>query len=369
MTRGLDRDVTGAAWMPDGKAMLVAANDGSTVGYWLQTVGGTAKRLPMGGVTPKGDMVVGEDGRIVFTGTEAGRPAELYTMDSATAAPVRLTSVQTVTDGMELGKSETVTWTSDKEKVNAVVTYPPEFVTGKKYPLVLFIHGGPTSASLETFSPAAQLFAAQGWVVMEPNYRGSNNAGNAFQSSIVGDAGAGPGRDVMAGLEMLKKRGFVDETKIAVSGWSYGGYMTSWLIGNYPTVWKVAVAGAPVTDLVDQYTLSDTNVRRAAALGGSPYTNDRMKLYREQSPITYAPLAKAPTLIMSDVGDWRVTTTQAYKLYHALRDNGVTTQFIAYPVPGHFPADPLRARDVYKRWTGWLAVYLNGDGAPVKAAE
>ncbi len=183
----------------------------------------------------------------------------------------------------------------------------------------------------------AQIFAAQGWLVLEPNYRGSNNLGNAFETAIVRDAGSGPGRDVMAGVEMLKKRGIVDESSMVVGGWSYGGFMTSWLIGNYPDVWKAAVAGAPVTDLVDQYTLSDNNVQRASGYGPSPFVADNLKSYAAQSPISYAWKIKAPTLIMSDVGDWRVTTTQAYKLYHALKDNNVPVKFIAYPVPGHSP--------------------------------
>jgi len=355
----LDRNITWKAWMPDSRSLLLAANDGTVVGYWLQPVGGAAKRLHLGAISPKADISVGSKGEIAFTASSASHAVELYFMSSLDAAPVKLTNLQLAEDGLDLGKSETVQWTSDKLTVDGVVTYPPGFVAGRKYPLVLYIHGGPTSASLETFSPAAQLLAAQGWIIFEPNYRGSDNEGNAFQTAIVRDAGAGPGRDVMAGVEMLKKRGFVDETKIAVSGWSYGGYMTTWLLGNYPTVWKAAVAGAAVTDLVDQYTLSDGNVRRAASLGGSPYTDDRIAEYRAESPITYASKVKAPTLILADVGDWRVTVTQSYRFSHALKDNGVTTQFFAYPVPGHFPADPIRARDVYKRWVGWLATYLN----------
>ena len=360
VTQGLDRNVTWKAWMPDSRSLLVAADDATNVGYWVQPEGGAAKRVKLGEISPKPDLFVGKKGEVAFTASTADHAAELYYMSSVDADPVKLTNVQTAEDGLELGKDETVTWTSDKFKVDGVVTYPPGFVAGRKYPLVLFIHGGPTSASAQTFSPGAQLLAAQGWVIFEPNYRGSDNEGNAFQASIVSDAGAGPGRDVMAGVEMLQKRGFVDETKIAVSGWSYGGFMTTWLLGNYPDVWKAAVAGAPVTNLEDQYTLSDGNVRRIVAYGGSPYTKNASEHYRAQSPITYAPKVKAPTLILSDVGDWRVTITQSYRFYHALKDNGVTTQFIAYPVPGHFPADPIRARDVYKRWVGWLEPYLNG---------
>jgi dipeptidyl aminopeptidase/acylaminoacyl peptidase len=355
----LDRNIACKAWLPDSQSLLLAANDGTNMGYWLQPVEGPAKRLALQGISPKADVVVGSKGELAFTASTSTHAAELYFMPSIDATPVKLTNLQVAEDGLELGRTETVQWSSDKLTVDGVVTYPPGFVATKKYPLVLYIHGGPTSTSLETFSPSVQLLAAQGWIIFEPNYRGSDNEGNSFQTAIVRDAGAGPGRDVMAGVEILKRRGFVDESRIAVSGWSYGGYMTTWLLGNYPTVWKAAVAGAPVTDLVDQYTLSDGNVLRAASLGGSPYTEDRIAEYRAESPITYASKVKAPTLLLADVGDWRVTVTQSYRFSHALRDNGVTTQFFAYPVPGHFPADPIRARDVYKRWVAWLTTYLN----------
>jgi dipeptidyl aminopeptidase/acylaminoacyl peptidase len=168
----------------------------------------------------------------------------------------------------------------------------------------------------------------------------------------------------MSGVELLKKKGLVDETRMAVSGWSYGGYMTTWLIGNYPEVWRAAVAGAAVTDNLDQYNLGDANVARGASFGGSPWTDPkRRQAYIAQSPITYIPRAKAPTLILATTGDYRVPITQSYQLYHALRDNGVTTRFIAYPVHGHSPSDPVHQRDVDRRWVEWLKQYLEG-GAP-----
>jgi dipeptidyl aminopeptidase/acylaminoacyl peptidase len=312
---------------------------------------------------PSPGMNVGKDGAVALTATDATHPPELFYMARVGDAPVQMTHLQTATDGMTLGRQETLTWKSDKLEVDGVLTYPPDYVAGKKYPMVLYIHGGPTATSLETFSTAAQILAAQGWLVLEPNYRGSNNEGNAFETAIVNDASAGPGRDIIAGVKAVEARGIVDEKRIAVSGWSYGGQMTAWMIGNYPEVWRAAVAGAPVTDLVDQYSLSDNNVERVEHYGPSPFVGDNLKSYAVQSPISYAWRVKAPTLIMSDVGDWRVTTTQAYKLFHALKDNGVTVKFVAFPVPGHSPADPVRSRDVWRRWTGWLAQYLNEPGA------
>ena len=357
---GLDHGLAAAAWMPDSKSILVAGNDGTRTAMWLQPLGSPARRVDLGTLNPTASAAVSRDGGIAFTATDAAHPAELFYLAHPGEAPVQLTHLQTVTEGKELGKQETLHWKSDAFDVDGVLTYPPGYVPGaKKLPLVLYIHGGPTSASLESFSTASQILAAQGWLVFEPNYRGSNNENNRFQTAIIQDAGAGPGRDVMTGLTMLEKRGIVDLKHVAVTGWSYGGYMTSWLLGNYPTAWRAAVAGAPVTDLMDQYTLSDNNVQRAQAYGPSPFKGENMKAYAAQSPITYAWRIKAPTLILSDVGDWRVTTTQAYKLFHALRDNGIPVKFIAFPVPGHSPADPIRARDVWRRWTAWLVPYLN----------
>ena len=238
-----------------------------------------------------------------------------------------------------------------------MLTYPPEFSKDKKYPLVLLIHGGPQASSTTSFSSLPQIIAAQGYVVFEPNYRGSDNLGNAYQRAIYRDAGDGPGRDVMAGLAAVEKMGFVDADEIAVSGWSYGGYMTSWMIGHYH-IWKAAVSGAAVNDLVAEATVSDGNRTDYYSMGGSPWVGDNWKIYREQSPITYASQIKTPTLILCDTGDFRVPIVQSYEMYHALKDNGVTTQFFAYPVRGHFPGDPVRAADVMTRWVGWINQYL-----------
>lgn len=365
VTRGIDRNVQRAIWMPDSESLLVSANDGTGVGLWVQPLNGAAKRVDTGKVVATTgfwlDASVNRLGGIAFTGSEANWPTELYYLDSGAAKPLRLTDFNRSIAELELGKSEEVRWVGkDGVKNDGVVTYPLDFVRGKKYPLVLYIHGGPRSASKVAFSNYAQTFAAQGWVVFEPNYRGSDNLGNDYQAAIWNDAGAGPGRDVMAGVEMLKQRGFVDENRIGTCGWSYGGYMTTWLLGNYPNVWKAAVAGAAVTDWMDQYNLGDANVRRGSAFGGSPYTDEkRMEAMRVQSPMTYATKIKAPTLIMATTGDFRVPIMQSYRLYHALADNGVKTQFIGYPVYGHSPTDPVHQRDVMRRYVEWLKTYLN----------
>ncbi len=362
VTRAIDRNIARSIWMPDGKSLLIGANDGTRVSLWLQPLDGPARKLDLGKLTPSSsfwvDVAVGKDGAIAFTATDPSRPAELYYMSSPAASPKRLTNLNAEVAGLALGRTEVISWQSDGFTHNGIVTYPPDFSNNQKYSLVLVIHGGPTAASLETFASQAQLMAAKGWVVFQPNYRGSDQIGNVYQRAIVNDSGAGPGRDVMAGIEALKQRGFVDATRIAVSGWSYGGYMTTWLLGNY-SGWRVAVAGAAVTDWLDQYNLGDANVRRGAGFGGSPWTDPkRMQSYIEQSPITYASKIRTPTLVMTNTQDFRVTPTQSFKLYHALKDNGVPAKFIAYPIYGHNAADPVRQRDVQRRWIEWIEQYF-----------
>jgi dipeptidyl aminopeptidase/acylaminoacyl peptidase len=362
LTQAIDRGIVRALWMPDGRSLIVGGNDTERVSLWQQPLDGPAKKLDTGGVSPNSsyyvDMSVSTTGAIAFAGTTPTRPAELYYMATPDAPVKRLTDVNADITALPLGRTEMITYTFEKFDQNGVLTYPPDFDPSKKYPLVLIIHGGPRGASMLTFSPAVQLMAAKGWLVFQPNYRGSDNLGRVFQSAISGDAGAGPGRDVMAGIDAIKQRGIVDETRMAVSGWSYGGYMTAWMLGNYPEVWRAGVAGAAVTDRLDQQSFSDG----AGGRGGttSPWVNaESMTREREQSPISYAAKIKAPTLILANTGDYRVPITQSYKLFHALRAAGVTSRFVAYPINAHTASDPVRQRDVQERWIGWIERYLN----------
>lgn len=360
-TRAIDRNVQRAIWMPDNKSLLVGGHDGTTTSMWIQPIDGKARKLDIGDIEPSWsfwiDAMVGSKGDIAFTGNTPGRPTELYYMTSADAMPKQLTNYDDETAALDLGKAQSIEWNAEGFHEDGILTYPPDFEQGKKYPLVLLIHGGPQASSTLSFSALAQVIAAQGYFVFSPNYRGSDNLGNAYQRAIYRDAGAGPGRDVMAGLAEIEKMGSIDTDKIAVTGWSYGGYMTSWMIGHYH-IWKAAVSGAAVNDLTMEAAVSDGNRANYYSMGGSPWVGDNWKIYRDESPITYAAQIKTPTLILCDVGDFRVPIVQSYEMYHALKDNGVTTEFWAYPVSGHFPGDPVRAADVMTRWVGWVNQYL-----------
>ena len=361
-TRSIDHDLMRAIWMPDGNSLLVGGHDGTQTSLWVQPLAGAAKKLPLGDISPSWlfwvDAFVGRKGEIAFTGSTPTQPSELYYIAPANEKPRRLTDFNREIASLALGKAERFEWKGpDGFQEDGVLFYPPDFQKDHKYPLVLIIHGGPQASTTTQFSFLPQLMATHGFVVFSPNYRGSDNLGNAYQRAIWNDAGDGPGRDVIAGIDALKKRSFIDTSKIGVTGWSYGGYMTSWLIGHYQ-IWKAAVAGAPVTDLYDEYNLADGNVSARYSFKGSPYMGENLKDYRAQSPITYAAQMKTPTLILHDTGDARVTITQGYSLYHALKDNGVPVKFIVYPVAGHFPGDPVRAMDVDRRWVEWMDQYL-----------
>ncbi|WP_458072027.1 S9 family peptidase [Rhodanobacter sp. BL-MT-08] len=358
VTKAASRNFSGYAWLPRGKALLLAGDDGTEAALWEQPLSGAAKKLDLGDVQANPEVSVSNAGAIAFIGSTAVHPGELYVMSSTRTKPKRLTNLNAFADSLTLGHSESIEWTGpDGFKEDGVLTYPIGYSKGQKYPLVLVIHGGPASASTLHFSPLPQLLSAAGFLVFQPNYRGSTDLGDAYQHAIFRDTGTGPANDVMAGLAAVEKLGSVDQNRIGVTGWSYGGYMTTWLTGHYG-IWKAAVSGAALTDWVMDYTLAYYQQGDTYVFGGSPWLAKYHDIWREQSPIAYAQNVTAPTLIMGDVGDPNVPLLNSYEWYHALRDNGVPVAFYAYPVDTHFPGDIVRTTDVYKRWVGWMTTHL-----------
>lgn len=357
-TQALSRNFNGYAWLPRGKGLLLAGEDGTHAVLWEQPLSGAAKKLDLGEVEAGAEVSVSKTGALAFVGATTTHPGELYVMDSVRAKPRRLTNLNAFVDHLALGRTESIEWQGpDGFHEDGALTYPVGYRRGQTYPLVLVIHGGPEAASTVKFSPLPQLLAAQGFVVFQPNYRGSTNLGDAYQHAIFRDTGVGPGKDVMAGVDAVQKLGIVDAQRIGVTGWSYGGYMTTWLTGHYP-IWKAAVSGAALTDWVMDYTISYYQTGDLYFFGDSPWTAKDHDIWREQSPIAYAKNVTAPTLIMGDVGDPNVPLVNSYEWYHALRDNGVPVEFYAYPVDTHFPKDIVRTTDVYRRWVGWMTQHL-----------
>jgi dipeptidyl aminopeptidase/acylaminoacyl peptidase len=350
----IDRNVHWTAWTPDDRAVYVGTADGVRDVLWRLGVDGSVAHVDLGDVDFGFDGSVAKDGTLAFVGYTRDSPGEIYVESVAGGAPKKLTSENGWISDYAIPKKERIDWQSDGMAVDGVLTYPVGYVAGKTYPLVLDIHGGPVSTSTWDFGELSDLLATHGYLVLQPNYRGSDNSGDAFLQAIVGGVTSGPGRDNLRGVEAVKALGIVDPSRIGVSGWSGGGLQTSWLVGH-ADFWRAAVTGASVDDWFEQAVLSDINEDFAATfLGGSPWTTAGMQHFVDESPSTYAAQIKTPLLILSDIGDQRVPVTQSFALYRALHDRGKTVTFMAWPRAGHFPNDPVGVESVEKAWSGWF---------------
>ncbi len=359
--RALDRNIVRKIWV-DGHTLLVGGHADARNAMWLLRDDGSSQRVATGDVDPSEafwlDAAVSSMGAIAYVGSEPTHPSELWYQRSANVPPRRLTGVNDKIAALDLARSSELRYAGpDGFAEDAAVTYPLGYVPHKKYPLVFLPHGGPTAASQTSFGSLTQLLASHGYLVLQPNYRGSDNLGNAYQRAIYMDASDGPARDAMAALAALEATGSVDSDRIVVSGWSYGGLMTSWLMSHYH-VWKAALSGAAVNDWEDQYDYGDGNIRRANRFHGSPHVGNNLADYRAQSPITYAADTSCPVLIVSDIGDYRVPVTQSFRMYHTLKDNGKDVRFIGIPVDGHNPSDIVRRMERDRLWVDWADRYL-----------
>jgi dipeptidyl aminopeptidase/acylaminoacyl peptidase len=356
---GLDRDVDFITWLPGGDGLLVSADDRVAHGLWRVSTDGHAKRVDLGELNFEGGSVAA-DGAIAFIGSSAKRPSELYYLGPGASTPKPLTSYNDATANLDLAPSRELTWHNDGFDEDGVLTYPIGYESGKKYPLVLVIHGGPTiGASILSFSPLVQVLAAHGFFVLQPNYRASDNLGFAYADAIVGENPSfGAGSDCYAAARAAIATGMIDPSRVGASGWSAGGWMTSWLLTHYD-LFKASVTGAAVDDTVMQATLSQLNTLMPTLFGGlTPWSTRGMEAYRRNSPVTYAQDAKGATLIMSDTTDQRVPTPQAYEFYAALRGYGKDVEFIAIPASGHHPSDPVRNKAIDRAWVDWFVKHL-----------
>ncbi len=352
LTSALDRDVIAFGWLPDGHTLLVEVLDHVHTALWTVPMSGAAHRLDLGTVNPDPGIAISGSGAVAFIGSEPSLPPELYVMASPTSKPRRLTHFNDSLLHARLGSMQAVAWKNDGYDQDGVLTYPPDFRPGRKYPLLVSIHGGPHTSSQLSFNEGSQFYAANGWLVFEPNYRGSSGQGEGYRTAVIDDATAGPGRDIRAGIAAVKAEGRVDAARVAVSGYSYGGVMTSWMIGRYHD-WCAAIPSASVIDFADYYDQSETGIWIGSLLG-SPHLAQNRRKYQEQSPATYLDQATTPTLIMQNVGDTNAPVGQAYTLYHALKDRGVESRFILSDIDGHGHGDPLHERQAYVLSLAWM---------------
>jgi dipeptidyl aminopeptidase/acylaminoacyl peptidase len=239
------------------------------------------------------------------------------------------------------------------------LTFPPGFDPERRYPLVLSIHGGPHAAFFPDFRPVNQLLAATGCLVLSMDPRGSMSYGGEFARAVNGDWGGEDYLDLMAAVDVAARRPYVDERRLGVYGYSYGGYMSAWIVGQTDR-FAAAVVGAPVIDIATSYLQDDIGVALAdVEWGGTPF--ERAEWYRERSPITHAPNVETPVLLLHGEDDLRCPIGDSEAYYTALTTLGKTVEFVRFPDSSHgFPgtAHPALRKEYLDRVAEWFERWL-----------
>ena len=305
--------------------------------------------------------------KVAFTMDSPSAPADVYVAGADFASPRKLTTVNPQAESFAIGETEVITWkSSDGLEIEGVLVKPVGFQAGRKYPLLVDVHGGPTGAHTNGFKVGVhnggQLWAGQGWAVLYPNPRGSSNYGEKFMRGNIPDWGGGDYRDIMAGADEVIKRGIADPDKLAVMGWSYGGYMTSWVVSQ-TTRFKAARMGAGLSNIHSMYGTTDIPGYIGTFFENYPTTKN-LELYQSRSALTFVDRVTTPLLIMHGMNDERVPIGQPMEFYRALKDRGKTVELVWYPREGHGFSEYYHQRDQIRRELEWMTKYVLGGARP-----
>lgn len=363
VSAGFDNSPGSMTWSPDGKSLYFTAGDRvySSV-FKFDVASGKYAQLTQRAIV-RGLSLDKNGTRAAFVMDTPLSPGNVYSSDASFATPRKLTEVNPQLTSLSLGESEVVTWkSSDGQEVEGVLLKPVGYRAGQRYPLLVDIHGGPTGAHNAGFkanwgSPG-QFWAGQGWAVLYPNPRGSTGYGEKFMRGNVPDWGGGDYRDIMTGVDAMIARGVADGDKLAVTGWSYGGYMTSWVV-TQTNRFKAAMEGAGLTDLVSMYGTTDIPGYIASFFHGVP-NKETTEFYRQRSAITFVDNVTTPLLILHGGNDGRVPIGQPMEYFRALKDRGKTVQLVFYPREGHGLGEYYHQMDKVRREFDWINRYTLG---------
>jgi dipeptidyl aminopeptidase/acylaminoacyl peptidase len=306
--------------------------------------------------------------RIAFMYSAIERPTEVYVADGpdklAQARPI--TAFNKLFTERDLPKAKPYRWTSDDgTPVEGMLMYPPGKFEAKNLPVFVFIHGGPQDADGNHFEADwyqwDRLAATQGWLVFEPNYRGSTGYGDKFALQIVPEIVSKPGRDILTGVDALVKDGIADPNRLAVGGYSYGGYMTNWLI-TQTTRFKAAVTGAGAVEHIANWGNDDTGFDDVYFLGGHAWeVPDR---YRNEAAIYQIDKVRTPTHMVAGADDIRVAVLEDYLLDRALHELNVPSELLIFPGEGHgLGKNPWHGKIKVREELKWLTKYGGVGGA------
>lgn len=356
-------------WSEDGQTVYFRAEDRARTKIFKTTPAADAAVTEVVREGTNSDLVVGRK-QLFFLRQTFSRPDEVYSHDlTSGATAVRTTLNDALFAQLKLGKVEEHTFTgAGGDTVHMWMIYPPDFDAAKKYPLLQLMHGGPATMIGDLWQHRwnAQVFVTPGYVATWINRHGSTGFGEKFVASIAGGWGEKPYEDVMKGTDFaLQKFPFLDASRTAALGASYGGYLASWICGHTDR-FKTIVCHAGVTDFDTQYASDAALYWQDGPMDGSPWR--RTKNYEAQNPMTYAANFKTPTLVIHGELDYRVPVAQGLVFYAALQARGVPSRLVYYPDENHWILKPQNSVHWYGEVRDWLARWV-GDKTGAAATK
>jgi dipeptidyl aminopeptidase/acylaminoacyl peptidase len=361
LTAKLDRPVSSAWWSPDGSTLFFSIVDDRAehVGS-VPAAGGTVQRL-VEGRRVVSSLSPGPDGHFAVLASTATELPEVHALEGGKLRKLSRQNDEWL-GGVTLGTTEDFTSTSkDGTVVNSLVVKPPTFDPSRRYPLLLRIHGGPNGQDEHSFHFEREVFAANGYVVLAVNYRGSNGRGNAFQKAIFADWGGKEVVDLLGAMDAIQKMPWVDSQRLGIGGWSYGGISTNYTIAQ-DTRFKAAISGAGSSNQLAIYG-TDQYITQYENELGPPWKNPDVWI-KVSYPFFKADRIKTPTLFLVGQDDFNVPLAGSEQMYQALRSLGVDTQLVIYPKQFHGITIPSYRIDRMQRYLDWYGKYLKPQTSP-----
>jgi len=351
-----------AGWSADSKQIYFSEPKGTgTLVYKLDIAGNRIEELK---TTPAvlSAMSLNRSGNTFgFVRQTSDVPPDVFVATVSDFTPVQISRANTDLKMPPVGRTEVITWKSqDGKDIEGLLTYPVGYQAGQRVPFILNIHGGPAGVFQQTYVggrgvyPLAT-FSSRGYAILRPNPRGSSGYGTEFRRANLRDWGVGDYQDLMTGVDKVIAMGVADPERLGVMGWSYGGFMTSWIVTQTPR-FKAASAGAPVTNLMSFNGTADIPSFVPDYFGGQLW--EAMDVYQKHSPMFNVKAVTTPTMIQHGEADIRVPISQGYEFYNALKVKGVPTRMLVLPRQPHGPNEPKMQLAAMKANLEWFDKYI-----------